>query len=199
MVVGADPIRRVPGVLRAALRASAGLALLGALAAAPGAEAAPRDDLDVLRTTRGVEDRLPKRVNVPSGVTRRSARLARVTPRGLRIFMAGGRTQACLFAVERNGSSTTCNSQAGLRAGFVAGAIRSSFFGEAISVRGAVPDGVRRVTLTFEGGAVRTVTVRRNVWVVETGAVPALVEWALDGDVRRIRFDDRGRPQRADG
>ncbi len=113
--------------------------------------------------------------------------------------MAGGRTQACLFALEPGGSSTTCNNQVGLRAGFVAGAIRSPFFGEAISVRGAVPDGVRRVTLTFEGGATRTLTVRRNVWMAATQAVPALVEWPLNGVFRRIRFDDRGRPQRADG
>jgi hypothetical protein len=195
MVVGAHPVRRLPGVLRAAVWAGAGLALL---AAAP-ADAAPRDDLNVLRTKRGVEDRLPARFSVPSGVTRRSARLARTTPRGLRIFVAGGRSQVCLFAIERSGSSTTCNSQVGMRAGFVAGAIRSPFFGERTSVRGVVPDRVRRVTLTFEGGATRTLTVRRNVWMAETRAVPALVEWVLDGDFRQIRFDDRGRPQNAEG
>lgn len=193
MVVGAHPVRRVPLVLRAAVWACAGLALL----AAGTADARPRDDLNVLRTKRGAEDRLPQRFSVPPGVTRRSARLARVTPRGLRIFVAGGRTQACLFAIERSGSSTTCNNQVGMRAGFVAGAIRSPFFGEYTSVRGVVPDRVRRVTITLADGAVRTATVRRNVWVIETRVPPSLVEWVRDGDFRRIRFDAQGRPQRA--
>ena len=157
------------------------------------AEAAPRDDLSVLRQKRSAEDRLPARNRMPSDVPRRSSRLAWKTTHGVRLFMAAGSRTVCLLAIERLASSTTCNGQTGLRSGFLSGSFRKAAGG--FFVRGGVPDGVRAAVVTFEGGTQVTARVRSNVWAVDAVRRPTHIEWVRRGTTVRVRVDERGIPR----